>query len=690
MLWVSLRLHAGEPVGGAPDALKLASGLTIRFPSLTNVTARQTLDMRLAETRHQIGSVEVRCITPRANNHLLIADIANKGTATVAVEIESASQQLVLLASNQSTRLVFNRAVTNLVSSLPEADKLLAEHRQWWDAYWSRTQVQLAAEPVVERMWTASRYVLADGPPPPKTGADPLEAALRDIRHWERFRDLEFIQQRYPALRALADQWDKHLEKHKEIRGDNHCRYVVAGPPLNGIGTLAALRRFYQAMIELTCELNTVGVATDRAGAHLARWEDFLARLSDYPMSHAYGRKVFAWSEETLQPFVGAQAGVLFPVFPAEQITLGSDPRLLAVARHTLVVKPQYYIESPETFVVAARLAHHPPEILERFNHRFRATLLPDPATAELVLEAVHSLLLHSHEGFLRLFPCWHHPNARFAGVRATGAFLVSAEKRNGVCQPFTVFSEKGRPCGILNPWPGRTLTVNGIELAVENRPFGQLCLFPTDAGKTYTIAPKEPLPASQPYWNAALAKPVTASSNHQPADEKENWDAGKLTDGTRINTRAGHRGWCSALRDAPEATEWVQIDLGEPVPVHAVNLWPLDHGDAWQPPDGSMPFVSSDELDQSFDGFPVNFRIVVSADGQKWEEVVRRENHRPPVNGLKPADVTGPEAFRFEARPVRYLKLEITRLRQTRSFGKYAACLAEIEAVRADGPAPN
>jgi hypothetical protein len=295
--------------------------------------------------------------------------------------------------------------------------------------------------------------------------------------------------------------------------------------------------------------------------------------------------------------------------------------------------------------------------------------------------------LLQSHEGFLRAFPCWHRPNAKFVGLRTDGAFLVSAEKKDGVCQPFTIFSEKGRPCGVLNPWPGRTLTINGIELVVDNHPYGQVCIFPTEPGKTYTIAPKDGLPAPQPYWNAALGKPVAASSNYKPANEPGNWDAAKLTDGTRINTRFGNRGWCSALHDKPDAAEWTQIDLGAVVPVKAVNLWPLDHGDAWQPADGSMPFVSSDEVDQSFDGFPVDFRILVSADGQKWDEVAKRENHRPPVTGIRLADVTGPERFEFDSRPVRLIKVQITKLRKTRSFGQHAACLAEIEAVRADVP---
>ncbi|MBM3858807.1 MAG: discoidin domain-containing protein [Verrucomicrobia bacterium] len=691
----ALPLCAGDvkpPSESGPAAVTIAGGLTLRFPSLKDVSPRQTLDVYHAEVRAFVGAVEIRSMTPRGNPSLSISDIINKGAAPVAVEIESVPQQSVTVAPGQMARVLFDVSTKKIVAALPEADKLIADHRQWWDAHWRKSFLRLDAEPLLERMWSVSMYVIGSSQSPSKPSADPLEAAIRTINRWIQTRDLEWIKKQYPPLRDLADKWDERLEKNKETWGDNNYRYVVAGEPFNPISALAALRRFYQGMIEVTCDLDIAGFATGRTGVHLARWEDFLARLSEYPMSHAYGRKVFAWSEDTLHPFLRAQASVLFPVFPAEQITLSSDPRLLATARNTLAVKPQYYVESPEIFVIAARLAHHPPEIVERFNHHFRATFLPDLATAEAVVEAIHGMLLHSHEGFLRLFPCWHHPNAAFAALPAAGGFLVSAEKRNGVCQSFTVRSEKGRPCGVLNPWPGRTLTVNGIELEVENRRFGQLCLFPTEPGKLYTIAAKEPLPASLPLRNAALYKPVTASSNHQPATEKDNWNASKLTDGARINTRAGHRGWSSALLDNPEAAEWVQIDLNGVMPVNAVNLWPLDHGDAWQHTDGSEPFVRSDEIDQSYDGFPVDFRILVSTDGKKWDEVAKRQNFRKPAAGpetsdLKPADVTGPEQFKFGARPVRYVKLEVTKLRRTRAFAKHAACLAEIEVLRSDVP---
>jgi alpha-L-fucosidase 2 len=676
-----------------------------------------------------------------------------------------------------------------------DADRLIAEHRAWWNAFWRKGWVQLDAEPLMQRVWFGCLYVFGcanrvgqwpagcngwpvnDDPPwggdyhwnynheatyygaytanrveltepydrtvldanrygrrhAQKLGAPgtlfymatapghlneaitvgqkthALEASLNLILRYSHTYDLDWVTRMLPFLKDVADFWDWALVRDKETRPNGTYRYVIKdsapmegaeNDQFNGITGLAFLRRFYSAMLDITAEMKATGRDTGVTETQRALWRDILANLSDYPMSFAYGRKVFAWSEQSLNPLLTEQDWILYPVFPSEQVNLSSDPELLRVARNTLVIKPQYYVEwlnnPPQIFGIAARLAHHPPEIMERFRAYFR-DLGPSHfksgggnVEGAGIADGIQAMLLQSQEGFLRLFPCWSHADGTFVTLRAAGAFLVSAEKKNGVVQPITILSEKGRLCSVLNPWPGKTLGVTGNTVTIAEHPFGQVCTFPTETGKSYTLAPKEPLPKSQPYWNAALYKPVTASSSYRPPKETNNWDTDKLTDGTRINTRVGHHGWSSALHDNGNHTESVQVDLGLAVPVKQVDLWPLDHGDAWQHTHCSEPFVQSDEIDQSYDGFPLDFRILVSADGSKWDEVAKREHFRKPATGApdsdrKPRDVTGPESFGFSVRPVRFVKVEITRLRKTRYFGKYAAQLAEIEVVRTE-----
>ena len=690
------------------------------------------------------------------------------------------------------------------VQALDDAglDRLIAEHRAWWDAFWRRSLVRLDAEPLIERAWCGSLYLfgsackvgcwpvgcngwpvddfvpwggdyhwnynnqavwygayssnhidltepydrtvtaanvygrrLAAAQQAPGTlfhiatapghlnepgtlgqKTHAVEAALNQVNRYYYTHDLEWAARHYPFFRDVAAYWDWDLARSKETLPNGGYRYVVRdSAPMegahrdsfNGITALGFLRRFYRAMIDLTTELCAAGHATGCGETEVARWRDILAHLSDYPQSFAYGRKVLAWSEATLNPLLTEQSWLLYPVFPAEQITLSSDPRQLQVARQTLLIKPQYYVEwlnnTPNIYAIAARLAHHPPEVIERFR-AYHAGLGVNnfksgggnTENAGLV-EGINSLLLQSHEGFLRLFPCWHHPAAKFVTLRAHGAFLVSAERRDGVCGPLAVHSERGKPCRVLNPWPGQAVGVTDerglpVEVTAADEPYGQVCAFATHAGGTYTVAPVGGLPAPTPYPNAALGRPVSASSNHQPTNEPANWDAAKLTDGTRINTRAGHRGWSSALHEAPDRTEWAQVDLGTPVSIRRIDLWPLDHGDAWQHTHCTEPFVNSREIDQSYDGFPVDFRVLVSLDGQQWDEVApRREKFALPAvfpeqSEQKVRDVLGPERFDCRPRSVRYVRVEATRLRRTRYFaGKYAMQLAEIEVHRAE-----
>jgi alpha-L-fucosidase 2 len=555
-----------------------------------------------------------------------------------------------------------------------------------------------------------------------------VEASMNLIQRYYLTYDLEWAKSMYPFFKDVAAYWDEDLPKNKETRANGTPRYVIVdskpmeGPTVdsyNPITALAFLRRFYRGMIDMTQDLNASGYKAGYTEKDIARWKDFVANLAEYPMSHAYGRKVFAWGEVTLNPLLTEQDWVLYPVFPGEQVGLGSDPRLLAVARNTLTIKPQYYVEwlnnPPQIFSIAARVADYPPEVIERCRTYFSKIGVNGfrsgggNVEGAGVAEGINAMLLQSQEGYLRLFPCWHHPEAKFVTIRAAGAFLVSAEKKGGVCQPIAVVSEKGRPCSVLNPWPGKMIgvrvegvppsnrgqdardTTDGpVNVAVAETSYGQVCTFATQAGKTYTVAPKDGLPAPVPYWNAALYKPVTASSNFKPDKEKDNWDAVKLTDGVRINTRVGHRGWTSTLYDDAKHTEWVQVDLTGPVNAKAIQLWPLDHGDAWQNTHCSEPFVESSEIDQSYDGFPLDFRILVSQDGKAWDEIAKLDRFRRPSVGAedgdrKPMDVTGPDRFEFAPRAFRFVKIEATRLRKTRYFGKYAMQLAEVEVVRAD-----
>ncbi|MGQ9589877.1 MAG: glycosyl hydrolase family 95 catalytic domain-containing protein, partial [Planctomycetota bacterium] len=102
---------------------------------------------------------------------------------------------------------------------------------------------------------------------------------------------------------------------------------------------------------------------------------------------------------------------------------------------------------------------------------------------------AVTDLLLQSDGGTLRLFPgCpegWR--EASFSGLRAEGAFVVSARREGGRLAAVRIASEKGSRCRIAGLPPGtRARQEGGPEVAVEARE-GAL-EFRTSAGAAYEL----------------------------------------------------------------------------------------------------------------------------------------------------------------------------------------------------------
>ena len=99
-------------------------------------------------------------------------------------------------------------------------------------------------------------------------------------------------------------------------------------------------------------------------------------------------------------------------------------------------------------------------------------------------------MLPQSYNGLIRLFPDWpRNLNARFGTLRAVGAFLVSAQLKNGIVEGVQILSRKGRNCTIVNPWPGQRVRVtrNGKPAEwVAGRQF----TVPTTSHEVFDLAP--------------------------------------------------------------------------------------------------------------------------------------------------------------------------------------------------------
>ncbi|MCY2927201.1 MAG: hypothetical protein NT031_17560, partial [Planctomycetota bacterium] len=167
-------------------------------------------------------------------------------------------------------------------------------------------------------------------------------------------------------------------------------------------------------------------------------------------------------------------------IYPCNGVSLSSAPAMVQAAVDTILYKE--FWDHPNSFcsafAVAARVGIDPEMILRQMKAVTEKNIQPNflftfggggIENNSGIPGGLNEMLLQSHEGFLRLFPCWPASRpARFAGLRAYGAFLVSAERAGGRVQSVQIVSEKGRPCTLLNPWPGAGVRVRRNGTAAE------------------------------------------------------------------------------------------------------------------------------------------------------------------------------------------------------------------------------
>ncbi|MFP2907429.1 discoidin domain-containing protein [Pyxidicoccus sp. 3LFB2] len=160
---------------------------------------------------------------------------------------------------------------------------------------------------------------------------------------------------------------------------------------------------------------------------------------------------------------------------------------------------------------------------------------------------------------------------------------------------------------------------------------------------------------------NRALTATVTASSITGPSASQPDgrWTPVRVADGQRSSLSTSY-GWSSMGASSPATAQWIRFQfpddaaLGGPPWLHRVDIYPRN--------DATYGTTVGD-------GFPVNFTIDVSADGVNWGPAVSRTNHPKP---------TGVQTFEFPSRPVRFLRIHATQLRQVSSA--YYFQIAEVE----------
>lgn len=281
--------------------------------------------------------------------------------------------------------------------------------------------------------------------------------------------DDQYAAEIYPFVKEVGEFWVDYLKKENGLYvihddcmdeigpwASNPNWATCSGATLNPTNELAFLHVVFRGLLDLSEELK---IDEDKR----AKWQDILEHLSPYSIDNSSGKPLLLTgaNSKRIVPGWGSLA-----VWPASQIGIGEDPKLLEAAKN--VYESLGYEQHPLVVPALARLGYDPQKLLEGLHKHCVDRGYPNGyiffagggvETPSIVPATIDEMLLQSFTGTLRLFPDWPKAhNAAFTNLRAYGAFRVSSSIKDGEVLDVKIHSEKGRRCTLENPWPGKSI----------------------------------------------------------------------------------------------------------------------------------------------------------------------------------------------------------------------------------------
>jgi len=305
---------------------------------------------------------------------------------------------------------------------------------------------------------------------------------------WYLTYDKAYGEKIYPFVTEVVDFWEDYLKYE-------NGRYVIyrdaihegSGWDKNPILSLGLIRNAFSLAIDLSQELK-------RDMKRQAKWKDILSKLSAYPTQERNGEKVFRYTEEGIDWWKDNGLGIQH-IYPSNGVTLDSEKGLLKVAQNTIFQMQRWQdFNTSSSFYMAAIRVGFDPVVLLKELHNYALHTYPNgfqlnnPHGIEnscTVTNAINEMLCMSVGHVIRLFPdCPKDQDAGFNQIRTWGAFLVSAQQKNSEVSDVKITSEKGRNCTMVNPWPGKKITLfrNGKKGETSS---GERITFKTSPGET-------------------------------------------------------------------------------------------------------------------------------------------------------------------------------------------------------------
>ena len=317
--------------------------------------------------------------------------------------------------------------------------------------------------------------------------------------------DDTYAEKVYPFITEVGDFWEDYLVKRQG-------RYIILNDCANEVGPwlpspdwdkcrsgrnpmndLAFVRATFQGLLDISKEL---GVDAARRPV----WQEILDHISSYPTAERGGKEIFLGSEisdEQSKSTSTVPSWGTLAIWPANQIGLGGDPKLLDIALNT--VSERGYTDHPLVPPAMARVGYDPDRLLgamreDCLKNGYANGYIFFPGggveSASTVPATINEMLLQSVSGVLRFFPVWPKDrDASFGSLRAYGAFVVSSSFKDGRVGDLTIVSEKGRDCSVQNPWPARPVVLYRSGKKAETL-HGSIIRFSTTSGERVSMRP--------------------------------------------------------------------------------------------------------------------------------------------------------------------------------------------------------
>ena len=327
---------------------------------------------------------------------------------------------------------------------------------------------------------------------------------------WYSTYDKDYAKKFYPLVRDVADFWEDYLkfeDGRYVIYKDSVHERSGNGNDFNSIVSLGLVRNAFELAIDMSGEM---GVDAERH----EKWRHILDHLSGWsyqtlalPRSPGEDKtvqkptvKVFRYTEKGTAWWRNNTLGIQH-IYPAGAIGLDSPPEVIEASRNTIDVRNGWFDNNGMNsfYPAAVRVGYDPNVILAKLREMVKTRCMPNGFASRnphgiencsIVPNTINEMLCMGHRGVLRLFPVWPRDmDARFGQIRAVGAFLVSAELKDGAVGPVKILSEQGRNCTVANPWPGRRVVLSRDGRQAETIE-GERFTFKTARGETIELRP--------------------------------------------------------------------------------------------------------------------------------------------------------------------------------------------------------